>query len=119
MIEEVMIENKELSELSKNVNWMNPDSIIEFYDQNNETLSDFKTSEEEKIVDLINIHSFLVSSLIKKGRIRKAKLYISDIDILNQKIKHNQDLFNEFEEVKEFQLGMIHGLLKNYGEAVF
>jgi len=117
MIEEVGFVTKELSELSKNVNWMNPDSDIEFYEQNKETLSDLETSEEEKIVDLINIHIFLVSSLLRKDRVSKAKLYISNIDILNQKIKHNQDLFNAYEETKEFQLGIIHGMLKNYGES--
>lgn len=73
MIEELRIETDELLKISKHVNWMNADSVIEFYEQNSETLSDFRASEEEKIVDLINIYSFLVFSLLRKGRVSNAK----------------------------------------------
>ena len=34
---------EELKKQSEKVDWKNPDSVIEFYEQNNDTFADFKT----------------------------------------------------------------------------
>ncbi|NPD48261.1 hypothetical protein [Lentimicrobium sp. S6] len=115
---EIKLNTKELSELTENVDWFDIDLVIDFCEQNVDVLSDFKNLEDEdKIIDLINIKCFNINCLIAKGKYKKALILVSDIDILNQKIKHEQDFFNKFEEIKEFQLGVIQGKLKNYGES--
>jgi tetratricopeptide (TPR) repeat protein len=109
---------EELKILAEKVDWKDPDSIIEFYEKNDDTFSDFKSLiEEEKIIELINIKCYYVNSLIDKSRFKKAKSFITDIDILNQKIKQNTGLFNKYEEEKDFFLGIIYGRLKNYSES--
>lgn len=109
---------EELKKLAEKVDWKDSDSIIEFYEQNTDTFSDFKSINDEKtIIDLIDIKCHYVNSLIGKSRFKKARLFISEIDILNQKIKDNQDLYKKYEEEKDFFLGIIYGHLKNYSES--
>jgi len=109
---------EELKIIAEKIDWKDPDSVIDFYEQNTDTFSDYKSIDDEKLIlDMINIKFHYVNSLIEKSRFTKAKEFITDIDILNQKIKDNLDLYKKYEEEKDFFLGIVYGRLKNYSES--
>lgn len=110
---------EELKQLADTTDWSDADAVIAFYEPNQEYFAGFASlDDEEEIVEFIKIKLRYVDALIAKSRYKKAKRFITDIDILNQKIKDNPEIYAKYEEKKDFYLGIIYGRLKNYSESV-
>jgi len=99
------------------VEWNNSDSVIFFYEKHHLYFENFQNLEEEELLfEFIDIKLLYIASLINKGRLKKAMSFITDVDILNQKIVEHPN-FPQFEERKDFYQGMIYAYLKNYSQA--
>jgi tetratricopeptide (TPR) repeat protein len=112
--------NNDIRKQAESIDWKNPETVIDFYEKNQILFYNYKIlSEDEQILDLINIKCHYINALISKSRFTKAKTFIEHVDILNQKIKHLPDFYAKYEEEKEYYLGLIYGYLKNYSESLF
>jgi len=104
---------------ASNVDTNNYDAIIRFYENNLLYFDNFQLiSDDDSLIEIINIKSHYINALIKKNRHTKALKALENKDLLLDKIKHYDDLYRMQSEIYKFYVGSANGYLKNYKIAI-
>jgi tetratricopeptide (TPR) repeat protein len=104
---------------ASNVDINNYDAIIRFYENNLLYFDNFQLiSDEDSLIEIINIKSHYINALIKNNRHTKALKALENRDLLLDRIRQYNDLYRKQSEIYKFYVGSANGYLKNYKVAI-